>query len=310
MVPDSTADPPVSPTGSSPDTIARYFDTSVLRGCSSDLVHLAGRDSSRTSALAILELIAKADESDKEFRARRAAIRAVRQADLSVEWVTPEEKEFNAFPILARGFRYDPGEAASLKALSELLAESEALDDFAAATRRSSLAHDPGYFRQYLGRLDDLHTRLLAQLGADMRAKWPPSGAKTCEVLGLPSDLTLREFGRTAAAAAIGRSSMLYAYAVALAILFGRPGDVEFERELYECYDGSLDRYLDASAVVAFERPAAGAVPAHNDGADLAHFKYLSPETALVTLDQKMLELGRRTGKVAGPASLADGPPK
>ena len=81
MVPDSTADPPVSPTGSSPDTIARYFDTSVLRGCSSDLVHLAGRDSSRTSALAILELIAKADESDKEFRARRAAIRAVIQTD-------------------------------------------------------------------------------------------------------------------------------------------------------------------------------------------------------------------------------------
>jgi hypothetical protein len=83
-----------------------------------------------TSSLAIVELIAGARRSESEFKKRRAAVEAVFNAEVPVDWQFPEAKIACSFPQLRQTYDIFETRCASLQAIVAVLRSSRSVREF------------------------------------------------------------------------------------------------------------------------------------------------------------------------------------
>ena len=259
----------------------------MLRRRSRELPRSPLRHVAYTSALALIELIAGARESENQFARRRAAIEGIFRAELPVDWQLPDAKIACAFPRLRQKYDMFETRCGSLEALVTLLRKCNSAQEFSRRADALSLPVPLRYFEEFD-----------ATYGKDTSGDpvWPKEyrqlfevGAVPTQFLGLSSTASYAEFMRAFQASAFNEIVMMEALAEVVAELAGYT-DVRDIEELRKTYDGSIGPYLKALSYRHFEQ-AVGRQPGRNDAIDIAHFLYLVPGATLVTTDRSLAQL-------------------
>ena len=270
-----------------PEQRTHYLDTGVLRRRSRTLRHSPLRHVAYTSALSLVELIAGARRSEKEFGTRRAAVDAVFVAGVAVDWQFPEAKVACAFPRLRDKYDIFETRCGSLQILVDAFRASRTSKEFGRRAEGLDLSEPLEFFESYDDEYAGDYTARAIEWARESKRLFDPNSFPA-QLLGLPPTASHADYIRAFRASAFNGIIVRYGVARGVAENEGLTTEADHD-ELFMTYDGSIDDYLKVLSWRQFEH-ALGRVPGRNDAIDVAHLLYLVPGATFVTTDRALAE--------------------
>ena len=269
-----------------------YLDTSTIRSLSSALSRLG--TGHRTSAFAVVELLSEILDSDKEFRCRSAAIRALLGSPISIEWNMPEVKIAQGFEYFRTHRRFEERRVPDLKLILEEVEGSRSREDLTKRLAKRPLTFGYEFFRAYDNRLSSGFIEATVSGHTQIRDGYECSVEKG----QIPRDVLLPDFLKHLRQSQPYLNDAFTRYAL-VEVLSSLPGadvsDLD-KAEVFDSYNGSLDVYVRAFSHSSNERASSVSRPGRNDAADLAHLLYLDVGSLFATGDIPLANLARTAG--------------
>jgi hypothetical protein len=279
------------------------LDTGLVRRRAGNLRGSPLADVAYVSALTIVELVARIRESDKEFRLRRAAIVALVESNVQIDWQFPEAKIYAAFPSLLPNLDFVEDRTESLRTLVNLVCQASSQAELQRSIVVSGVKHNIDYFERY----DEEYGKEYMAAGLDWARETrslfeasPPF--QTIRDLGLADDVSHSEYTSRLQGTSSAHEITLAGLVQRVMESQGMEGDPR-ESWLFAEYDGSIDSYIFGLSWWTFEC-GVGRSSSHNDAIDLSLLLYLVPGTHLVTTDRALATCTQSVGiSVLGPDS-------
>lgn len=278
-----------------------YLDSSFLRNAGSllpkRLEELALNTTPTTSVLTLRELIAESDKNDREFLRRRAALRGLQDARVSILTVDIWEKIFDAFDYFQSYELVGDSSKEELFAIWEEICCSDSLNDFFRSLRSRSLTE---VFREIQGedrRLARILTSDTAQLSRDIKLQFENTTTKEraeLQELGLPPNGDLRNLITSTTM----QAGLRWATIQGMLVSLHNEMDIEgFDVvRIMKTYNGRLDVFARAAGRLLDEQIITGNALGKNDAIDLLHFLWIESTDVLATLDSKMRNVASSIG--------------
>lgn len=278
-----------------------YLDTGVVRRRLKSLDNSPLANAAYTSALTIIELIARCRISEGDFRVCRKAISAIFSARIPLDWRLPDVQSRCAISSLRAKVDIYETRTVSLKTIVEIICTSEKITEFNERLANQKIHPGIDYFEHYDTKLGSDY--LAAMKGERSRSKQVfNSDSPFIKKLGLSPETTHDEYIRLLQGNNLN-------YIMSLGVMIDKiceeeALDIKDHRpRLWDEYDGSIDAYLKGLGWWHFDQTL-GRTAGRNDGADLAHLLYLVPNSHLVTSDRSFSACANNIGlSVIGPDS-------
>jgi len=271
-----------------------YLDTSALRHLGKKLRSKGFSEYSYTSSLALIELLADIDKSEREYQVRRAPFISILNSEIAIDWAMHDNIQRAAFS-LPDVYPFPDERVQSLVAMILAAVRSDSLENFLVITSKLPLKHDLLSFKEF----DERASKGWAESGADGAKQFntaysSPSTDELKLLLGLPVESKKSDLV-TALTTSVYNTSLTR---LALTESFCEDlniSDLKAQESVYNAYDGSIDAYIEAFSIRSMSSMG-GQSSERNDGIDVLHFLYIKPNTTLVTLDKKLKSLAHALG--------------
>ena len=238
-----------------------YLDTVSIRKLSKELTEL--KDVCYTSALCVFELISGLREN--EFLVRKKAIQNLFDSGIPIIWELPEAMKTYAFPIV----EITESRVQGLQKLCFHLVNSENFESFISKTK------DEKYSLEFFNHLDNIYStgfleatikgnQTLKQIFAEQRDKHGEAFEKSA-----------KDYVKSLSTNPKNKSITISAIASYLSDLVNKAGDKMEVSELIQCYNGSIDIFIEAFSLFSAQKSSFLDSPAKNDFLDLHHLLYL-----------------------------------
>jgi hypothetical protein len=272
-----------------------YLDTSVVRSYSGTDTWLK-HASTHTSILTVIELLDGATVTQKEYFARRAAIRRLLDFEIPIARYLPIVTVMRAFPYVHDSVDLSTKAYYSVMTLAAAMIEIESSEQFDILLKNSPVwlslqAEYSSFARNYVG-------SFTAQT-KELRHAFSSSPAPDLAKLGIDDSLSTSARMRQFTNSPFNRAASLFALAKSAAVSIGQGEDVATERAIYESYNQLARPYVDVISVAFVTRMGNSELPTINDLYDQEHFAYLEPNVLLVSNDKRMRGLASTIGQTA-----------
>jgi hypothetical protein len=281
-----------------------YLDTSVLRRRATTLRGTLLAKQSYTSALAIVELLARARRSDRDYRPVRAALTAIFDTELMIDWRMPDAQLRGAFPQSRPHVDIYDTRAESLRVIAGAVVKTATRAQFLHVASRLTVPQTIGFFEKYNSEVGEAYLAALNSARRQSKMLFDPQSdmaTAVAQVFRLPPELTHDDYIGALRGSKINEAMSRWTIAE-----FAREAEnasPDEQREYFMSYDGSIDSYLKALAWSHFD-VVLGRTPGRNDVLDLLHLTYLVDGAHLVTGDRALAKLASAVGiSVVGPES-------
>lgn len=269
-----------------------YLDTSAVRALSGKCDRLIGGQIF-TSVLTIFELLDGCCASEGEYKKRKAALKTIFTAKLALSLEMPLVAVAKSFTEIAANYTIRNTEVETMKRLAYRMFITPSAKEF-----KPQIDNDSEWNR-ICGAYNEVVRRSISRAiftGRVLREKFADISSDDMSSLRINSELPQDQRFQAFIHGDINRALSIYVLSLTYSENLGRGNDVEFQRKIYDSYDGSSEPYILALSISLLGRMERGELPAKNDAFDLEHFAYLTPSTVLITNDKGMRALATKAG--------------
>lgn len=274
------------------EKILKYLDTSSVRALSGKSGRLIVGQLF-TSILTIFELLDECCKSEIEYGMRKASLKKIINAKIAIALEMPFVKVAKSFTEIAANYNIRNKEAETIMRLAHRMLITSSMEEF-----KPQIDNDMEWNR-IRNAYDDVVRRSINRAlttGLILREKFVSLSNDDLTSLRINSILSPNNRFREFIYGDINRALSIYTLVLMYSEELGRANDVEFQRKIYDSYNGSAEPYIGALSISLLERMEKGEEPAINDTFDLDHFAYLAPNTVLITNDKRMRALATKVG--------------